>query len=665
MTKGSHRIGAAATTLAAVLMHLWIQAGGSLSWRGYVVGDFRNYYIGDQLSYLGIVANVADGHGAATEPFTLTGSNYYPRGYYVALGWVCRLVDVSPATAWLVVGLAVQCLLIAGISLTTVLLSRRWWTGIVGFVPFVIGTGSWLMGDGDWLTALSGHAVLWPPAAVLYTLNGESVALSIGALAILALILVLAKRLQGRAASIACFAAFGAVGSLANVQTYGFLVSVFMIAIGGAALGLLRSRSVAATALTLAAAGLLPMVGTWAARDIGQLAALALGLLPALPGLWVLMRSSLRRTMALVATFAAAASPQFISTGVGFLRQDEFLLYREGSSQFLGVPLREGVWCAGALLPALVLLLVLGVRYRKPVWIVAPVAVSATWLLVASNDHWGANQEPYRMWLDVLVLASVITIPVTVWALISVFQRSGKVVVEPAVLATATATATARGAAVPATGLVRDTAGMSEVDTAATPAPAVSDRAVEAVGVRDVPLVDRGADGGSARLEPRRWVRVVFALVSVVVVVVAGVWSLEVVQFRRAVTAWGYVPLAGPGIQAEARLAGLSDGRLVLTDACVDPVILKAAWGGPVAYFSRGLAWPDSHEAIDAAVIARTEPSTFNQREAMSAGIGWLLVDSTCASDLAAATHAELVATGASVAGPAGGTLELWRLEEG
>jgi hypothetical protein len=53
-------------------------------------------------------------------------------------------------------------------------------------------------------------------------------------------------------------------------------------------------------------------------------------------------------------------------------------------------------------------------------WLVAfPVAVAAAWIVVASNDIWGANQEPYRFWLDTFLLGLVCALPLLLRATIS------------------------------------------------------------------------------------------------------------------------------------------------------------------------------------------------------------------------------------------------------
>jgi hypothetical protein len=596
---------------AAVVAHLWLQAGVALSWSGFTTSDFRNYYSGDQLSYLAIATDVAQGRGSSVEPYTLTGSIYYPREYYVVLGHLARLTSSSPAAMWLIVGLLVQALLVAAIGTTIVLLTRRWWAGALAFTPFVLGTGSWLIHGHNWATQLDSHAVLWGPAGVMYTLNGETVALSLGACAALGLLLVGAGRVRGRAAWVVAVVACLVAGALASVQTYGFLTTVYVLAGGTAAVGLVRSRSRWALAATVGLAVVLVATGPLLASSVSPLATLALGLLPTIPGLVVVLRLTRWRALVCFAALALGAAPQVVTTALGVLDKDPFLIYRQSSSKNLGVPLSAGLWAAMAVIPVLVLLVWLGVRHRRVLWVAGPAALATVWTLLASNDHWGANQEPYRLWLDVYVLVAILVVPLAAWAAVAVFL-----------------------------GIPDD------------------------VGPADDP--DRG---GEPVHEPGRWSLAtrLTAAGAGVSVLVAGVWSVEFVLFRRTVADWGYVSLTGPRVSAEAELAGTTDGRVVLTDACIDPVVLKPVWGGPVAYFSPGLAWPAHKSDFDRVLPARADPATFDQAAAEAAGIGWLLVDASCELDLAAHATADLVATrtwsddgGATVAG----TLELWELRE-
>ncbi|MFP5417125.1 MAG: hypothetical protein ACLGHZ_09710, partial [Actinomycetes bacterium] len=74
--------------------------------------------------------------------------------------------------------------------------------------------------------------------------------------------------------------------------------------------------------------------------------------------------------------------------------------------------------------------------------------------------------------------------------------------------------------------------------------------------------------------------------------------------------------------------AGATDGRLLLTDACIDPQPVKVVSAVPVAYYRLGMAWPQDKDAVDAALDARD--SRLTDAVAARANIGWILTDSGC-----------------------------------
>lgn len=580
---------AGAAVLSAAVLHLALQAGMMLTWPGWRPSSFRDYFWPDQLSYLSIATNVSQGASADVEPYTLTGSISYPRAWYVLLGRLADLTGTSPATMWTVCGLGVQVALVCTVGVTCVLLTRRWWTGLLGFVPFLLGTGSWILSGGtSWMTVLGSHAVLWGPYGVLYTLNGETAALSLGAIALLAMMLVAAGRVPERAALPVSIAACALVGSLANVHTYAFLVSTFVLAGGVAAYGLVRWRSRAALLTTVGLVVLVVVAGPLVADALGRLAVLALGIAPAVPGVLLVLRAGRWRPLWAVAALAACASPQVLATGWGLVQHDPFLTYREASSKDLGVPAPAGVFSALGVVPALALVAVLGVRRRQTVWVAVPCALLFLWAYLASNDRWGANQEPYRFWLDVYVLVAVLVVPLLAWSVIESLAGSR---------------------------------------SPAAPAPV------------------RGRT---------------FALALAACVAVAAVWSGDFLLFRPAVTAAGYLPLGAPQYRAQADLLDRTrdEGGLVEVDGCVDPTVVNAVWGGPVASYNLGLAWPDHRVDLDRADRARTE-GHLDQVSAVRAGIRWLMVVPGCPTDLTAGVRGEPVATATSD----GSTWVLWHLD--
>lgn len=606
MSRRARIVLAAVAVLTAALAHLVLQAGMMLRWAGWNLSSFRNYFWSDQLAYLSIVRNVSQGESWGVEPFTLTGSNFYPRAWYILLGTVARWTHTDPATMWTLGGLAAQVLLVCAIGGACVLLTRRWWAGFLGFVPFLLGTGSWMFGAHDsWMTLLSSHAVLWGPFGVLFTLNGETVALSLGGTALIALLLVAAGRVPARAVWPVALGASLLVGILANIQTYSFLTTSYTLVAATAAIGLARSRSWKMLALTGALLVLVLATGPLVADAVGQLAVLVYGMVPALPGLVLVLRATRWRGLWCLALVALGALPQVGATALGLANEDPFLVYREASSSQLGVPLGAGLFAALAVVPALVVVIVAGVRRRRVVWIAVPSALVVLWVFLAANDKWGANQEPYRFWLDLYVLVATLIVPLLAWVV----------------------------------------------------ADALTDRAA----VRS--LADRPVEPAAVAPVLGPWSRPGrLALVGglVVSLVVAGVWSYDFRLFRTSVTAAGYIPLQGPAYRAQVALADQTDGALVLPDACVDPMIFKSTWGGPVAYYNRGLAWPDNKADLDIAIDARA-PGNLDQEAAMRAGIGWILVDPNCATDLTAGLDAHRVATQDY---EGGGSWELWKLDK-
>lgn len=619
-SRRKHVVVSALSVVGAVAAHLWLQAGMMTQWEAWRPNSFRNYFAFDQLAYLGIVTDVSLGESWQVEPYTLTGANHYPRAWYVLLGTVSRLTGASPASLWTFGGLAVQALLVAAVGTACILLSRRAWTGLLGFVPVLIGTGAWLTSGGEtWMTMLDSHAVLWGPFAVLFTLNGETVALSLGGTALLAVLVTAAGRVPRRAAWPVVVSASLVVGALANIQTYSFLTSTFLLAAATAAVAIVRERAWRALALS---AGLVvvPLVAGPAVADaVSPLATLALGLLPTLPGLWVVARLTRWRVLWSAGAVALGALPQVASTVLGLAGGDPFLVYREASSKDLGVPLGQGLTGAVAMLALMTLVVVAGVVRRRTLWVAVPSAFALTGLLLATNDRWGANQEPYRFWLDTFVLSAIVLVPLVTWVASDALRRSA---------------------------------------TEAGPA----DRPV---GVGDgadrADAADGAADDHAPRLEEwtRRSRRVLVGGLAASVVVTA-LWSWDFVPFRSSVTSMGVIPLYGQQYVAQRELADRTDGSLVLPDACIDPAIFKATWGGPVAFYHLGLAWPTHRDALDEVIDGRSD-GWLDPEDARDADVGWILRDPGCLVDVTDDLDATLVGT-YPVEG--GGFRELWRIDD-
>ena len=105
------RVGIAAAYVAAQVMTLAVVIG-PVAGQGWFHG-FRNYFSNDQLSYAAIATNVANGHLALVEPFTRTGSLFYPSLWYQVLGLFSRVTGIPVEATWQLFGSLVVCVLIA------------------------------------------------------------------------------------------------------------------------------------------------------------------------------------------------------------------------------------------------------------------------------------------------------------------------------------------------------------------------------------------------------------------------------------------------------------------------------------------------------------------------------------------------------------------------
>lgn len=374
---------------------------------GWDISSFRGFFAADQLSYLAIAADAAAGRLDAVEPFTLTGSNFYPRWYYVAVGLLARGMGISVGGAWTALGMAMQLGVVVVIATALVVVSGRAWAALFAVTPFVVGTLA-VPVSGSWLTSLESHAVLWGPFAVLFPLNAEAAGLCIAASA-LVLAVIATVRLSGGRQIAAAVAASAAIGFLANVQTYSFFTALYIGAYAVAAVGIARSRRpwpwVGASVVLVVG---LVVVGGTLADVLEPLAMLAAGLLPALVGIGLAARAIPGIALGCAVALAAAASPRVIATAAGITSDDEFLVYRVASSVDLGVPATSALIAALPLVPVLLAIAVVGLVRRDPLLSGAPLGAGAAWVLLTFNDHWGANQEPYRMWIDGFTIIALV-----------------------------------------------------------------------------------------------------------------------------------------------------------------------------------------------------------------------------------------------------------------
>ena len=383
---------------------------------GWTPSSFRGLGHGDQLSYFAIVMNVAAGRSPDTEPFTETGVSHYPRAYYVLLGRIARITSAPPEIVWWIVGTALQMGLVFVIAFALIKFTGKLWLALLAPLPLIAGTFATFFAN-DWHWSLESHAIIVGAFAPLYTLNGEAAGLVVAGSFFL---LAVAYALLGKNVAVrntVLIVGGLAIGALANVQTYTFFTSVFLVAYTAAVFGIFRTRAIAAGVFSVALVPLVYVVGPSIATEFGPLVALASGLVPATPGISVLLVKWTLRTLLPLVAITVAASPTLIATAMGIRDEDPFLTYRTASSSDLGVELIPAV--VGGLTVFVLLSVILSYGLTRRQHLVTSLAIGplVVWVLLSTNDIWGANQEPYRFWIDGFVILSIVLFPVAAYTL--------------------------------------------------------------------------------------------------------------------------------------------------------------------------------------------------------------------------------------------------------
>jgi hypothetical protein len=407
-------VGRLAVSLAVAVVYLATQAGWLLVRGTQPIGQLRDYFSYDQYGYLAIVKNVADGQLGLFEPDTMTGSNYYPHAYYVLVGVAARLFGVSPLSAWNILGVAIQVALVVVLALVIIRLGGRWWLGLMAPVPFVLGTFAWLFDPQAWYLTLKSHAVLWGAFGVLYTLNGESFALCVAGIGALALIAVWMRPTSNAVRMTTTVIACLAFGLLAAVQTYSFIAIVYCAFFTIAIWALHHYRAWKLAILSASILVLVVLAGPSVASLAGQLPTLVFGLSSTIPGIVLLIV----RTRGIAALWLGAvvlgALPQVTLTLTGILGHDPFLTYRVASNVNLGLEPSKG-WIASLVLALpLVILAVFGLIRGDSRLVGYSLGFGTAWLLLSTNDMWGVNAEPYRLWIDGFTLTAITVLPMLV-----------------------------------------------------------------------------------------------------------------------------------------------------------------------------------------------------------------------------------------------------------
>jgi hypothetical protein len=388
------RVGIAAAFVVAQFMALAVVLG-PVAGQGWFHG-FRNYFANDQLSYAAIATNIANGHLELVEPFTRTGSLFYPSLWYQLLGLFSRATGIPVEATWQLLGSLVVCALIAFLGWIALRLSNRVWAPILPACALLLGTLATFSSD-YWYTQLGHHAVLWGAFGTFFTLNAEV----IGICLITAALALILWRTSQPEHGISTFIISGAlIGITANVQTYSFFTGLTMAAAWAAIAGLRRSRSRVRIAITIGVLVIALLSGNALANLLGHIPIYAFVLIGAAPGALVMAREHVKVALAFLIPLVVLSSPQLLRTAFGLVTKDDFLTYRQASTQDLGVPIWGGLIAA---LPVILLIItcLIGLRgAKRSTMTPLLLAGAASWVILCTNDRWGFSQEPYRFWLE-------------------------------------------------------------------------------------------------------------------------------------------------------------------------------------------------------------------------------------------------------------------------
>jgi len=380
---------------------------------------FRAYFANDQLSYAAIATNVSVGGSSLVEPFTMTGTSFYPSMWYEVVGLVSRATRMPVHVSWTILGLALVCAAVLMVGWLAYRLSGRAWAPLLPAAALLTGTLATPTAN-YWYASLNEHAVLWGPFGTLFTLNAEVAGLSLAAIA-MSLLVLASWDADGptRRTAIRVVIAAALIGLLANVQTYSFFSGASLAAAYLATRALLVHRSRRRLLLTLGLLVLVLAAGPLISRVVGPLPLFGLLLAALAPAAWPTVNRHRPLSAVAVATFAIAAAPQVLHTLSGLVSNDPFLAYRQDSTQNLGV-LSMATVVSSIPLALLALACVAAVARTGQVTLQSlVVALVLGGALMATNDLWGFHQEPYRFWLQYAILSLLLLSAVLAWALVS------------------------------------------------------------------------------------------------------------------------------------------------------------------------------------------------------------------------------------------------------
>jgi hypothetical protein len=162
--------------------------------------------------------------------------------------------------------------------------------------------------------------------------------------------------------------------------------------------------------------------------------------------------------------------------------------------------------------------------------------------------------------------------------------------------------------------------------------------------------------------EPRTSVPALVRVTAVVAVVLVGASFLDVGAYRTYVLNSGVIRFDDARYQAMAALTADVDG-LLANGPCIDPQEMKIATRLPVPYYNTGIAWPENKAQIDGVLDASTK-GVFDPDAMRAAGVGYLMTDSSCATQWPVDGAMGIVKVGTKDYSDdaSSGTLTLWRI---
>ena len=396
---------------------LWILFG-PLAGQPWLQG-FRNYFANDQLSYAAIATTVGNGTFAPVEPLTETGVSFYPSGWYYVIGTVSVVTGAPVHALWQILGLLAVGIAIALLGLLGYRLTRNPIAPLLPALALATGTFSTFVA-GDWFTYLGYHAVIWGPFGTLFTLNAESIGIMTVAVIFTWLVASALTNDQRRRPTAAIVITAAILGLLANVQTYSFFTGTSLAVAFLTTYALFTRPSKVRLLAKIISIGVVLLLGSFIAEIIGPLPLFGLLLLATLPAHWPLIKENAALAITVVVVFAVTASPQVIRTALGLVTGDDFLGYRQASTEDLGVDIGPALIAALPLIVIAATLLTASLATpRSPhakTITAAITSLAAGVAIMASNDLWGFDQEPYRFWLQYSIVGLLSLATLLPWA---------------------------------------------------------------------------------------------------------------------------------------------------------------------------------------------------------------------------------------------------------